>query len=65
MYTKFAKGFLLPQDEYFGRWILCDSCGCQDNIETADYCSGCGKRLRVVGTAKRNYETFGWNKTEY
>lgn len=55
-----CKGYNLPSDEYFGRWILCDWCGYDYNTIKANYYGGCGKKLEIVGEAK-----YDWEKDEY
>ena len=60
MSNNLVKGFKTEdKEEYWGHWIIC-GCGCESNVETANYCSGCGRRLMVVGTAK-----FDRNTLEY
>lgn len=56
----FSKGYRLPEEEYWGCWIVCDKCDYANNVWGADYCGGCGKRIKVVGEA-----TYDWKKDEY
>lgn len=44
-------------DEYYGYWIECE-CGFKSNTNGADYCGGCGKRIRVTGYMKK-FKHFG------
>ena len=36
------------QDEYWGYWIKCE-CG-SSSPEYSNYCSGCGKKIKIVGS---------------
>lgn len=47
-----ARGYKTSVREYWGEWIYCDSCGFDYNINEADYCGGCGRKIKVVGIAK-------------
>lgn len=37
------------KDEYWGYWIKC-ACGFDLNVESAKFCSGCGKKINVLDT---------------
>ena len=37
------------KDEYWGYWISCE-CGYNNNVEGAEYCGGCGKKILIIGT---------------
>lgn len=54
-----TNGWELSEDEYWGKWILCE-CGYDLNVGEADYCGRCGKKIKVIGSAKYN-----WQKDEY
>lgn len=58
MEEKVAKCFKsVFKDEYWGYWLECE-CGYKSNVDGADYCGGCGKKIEVVGVAD-DFPHFG------
>ena len=35
-------------DEYYGKWLKCDSCGYDHNVIYNKYCGNCGKELVIT-----------------
>lgn len=36
------------KDEYWGKWLKCDSCGYDHNVVFNKYCGKCGKELTIT-----------------
>ena len=60
-----CKGYELPDDEYYGRWILCGNCGYDENTIKADYCGRCGKKIKIIGKAKYNWKEGNYIKEDF